>query len=71
MRQYGSVCVHCLDIMTGLFIVLIGKVVITGDELYIMLFDVLSLLIRSSCTGLIATGCGDDAIRIYREVSDI
>lgn len=70
MRQYGSACVRYLDIMTGLSIVLIGKIIITDDELYIMLFDVLSLLIRS-CTGLIATGCGDDAIRIYREVSDI
>lgn len=71
MRQYGSACVRYLDIMTGLSIVLIGKMIITDDELYIMLIDVLSLLIRSSCTGLIATGCGDDAIRIYREVSDI
>ena len=70
MRQYGNVYVHCPDIMKGPSIVLTGKI-ITGDKLYIMLIGVLSSLIRSSATGLIATGCGDDAIRIYREVSTI
>lgn len=71
MRQYGNVYVHCLDIMKGPSIVLTGKIIITGDELDIVLIGVLSSLIRSSATGLIATGCGDDAIRIYREVSTI
>ena len=70
MRQYGNVYVHCLDIMKGPSIVLTGKI-ITGDELDIVLIGVLSSLIRSSANGLIATGCGDDAIRIYREVSTI
>lgn len=71
MRQYGSVCVHCLDIMKDLSIALTGKIIITGGKMYMMLVDVLSSYIRSSTTGLIATGCGDDAIRIYREVSTI
>lgn len=71
MRQYGNVYVHCPDIMKGPSIVLTGKIIITGDELDIVLIGVLSSLIRSSSTGLIATGCGDDAIRIYREVSTI
>ena len=60
----GSVCVLCLDTTIEMSTMSVGK-----TYTHCTLMGCLTWCCRSKCSGMIATACSDNMLRIFKEVS--